>query len=328
MDNKKLDYSISAIRFLSTIAIIICHIMQYYSFFLAGWFNVGVEVFLIISGYLHSKRVISDELGFYKKKVNHLLPHYYILVVIVLIITSVLQGKINYTSVFHSLFLSINFSENFITLDHLWFIRCILLCYLLTPLFIKLLNAIDKNIKYVLVLLLGVEVVFSIFTDYFDGVHINCFLVGMLLGRVKWDKKLLFMAVIPAIIANGTQIYINYFADGGVNILFTGSTQLLYLKFCRYAHCMLGIMLFVLLKIFFDHFKKYLCRIEKFLKISDKYSYDIYLVHNIFILGQYSVLALFQNKAMAVISVFLFTVIASFILNKVGNIINREGYGK
>ena len=138
--------------------------------------------------------------------------------------------------------------------------------------------------------------------------------------KSKVGQEITFYGGNTSIITNGTQIYINYFTD----ILFTGSTQFLYLKFCRYAHCMLGIMLFVILKLFFDHIKRYLYKSKKTLKISDKYSYDIYLVHNIFILGEYSVLTLIQNKVVAVISVFLFTIIASFILNKVCNIINRE----
>lgn len=54
------DYSISMIRAMSMLSIIICHIMQYLNIELAWWFNVGVQVFLCISGYLYSDRKISD----------------------------------------------------------------------------------------------------------------------------------------------------------------------------------------------------------------------------------------------------------------------------
>ena len=45
------DYSISMIRAMSMVAIITCHFMQYLDIELAWWFNVGVQVFLCISGY-------------------------------------------------------------------------------------------------------------------------------------------------------------------------------------------------------------------------------------------------------------------------------------
>lgn len=62
------DYSISMIRAMSMVAIITCHFMQYLDIELAWWFNVGVQVFLCISGYLYSDREISDLLNFIKKR--------------------------------------------------------------------------------------------------------------------------------------------------------------------------------------------------------------------------------------------------------------------
>lgn len=50
------DYSVSLIRLIATIFIITCHIMQYLSIELAWWFNVGVQIFLCMSGYLYGKK--------------------------------------------------------------------------------------------------------------------------------------------------------------------------------------------------------------------------------------------------------------------------------
>ena len=46
------DYSISLIRLISIIFIILCHFFQYFDHFLAWHFNIGVQLFLIISGFL------------------------------------------------------------------------------------------------------------------------------------------------------------------------------------------------------------------------------------------------------------------------------------
>lgn len=47
---KNRDYAISIIRVISTSFIVICHIMKYYDCELAWWFNVGVQIFLCMSG--------------------------------------------------------------------------------------------------------------------------------------------------------------------------------------------------------------------------------------------------------------------------------------
>lgn len=50
---RQMDYSISFIRLISFLLIITCHIQQYLNIVLAWWFNVGVQIFLCISGYLY-----------------------------------------------------------------------------------------------------------------------------------------------------------------------------------------------------------------------------------------------------------------------------------
>ena len=78
------DYSISMIRAMSMVAIITCHFMQYLDIELAWWFNVGVQVFLCISGYLYSDREISDPIEFYKKTIQKILVDYYVVIIVAL----------------------------------------------------------------------------------------------------------------------------------------------------------------------------------------------------------------------------------------------------
>ena len=64
------DYSISLVRLLAAIFIIACHIMQYLHMELAWWFNVGVQMFLCMSGFLYGQKgVIEDDLTFYRKNI-------------------------------------------------------------------------------------------------------------------------------------------------------------------------------------------------------------------------------------------------------------------
>lgn len=71
------DYSISVARLVATICIILCHMQQYYGSELCWWFNVGVQMFLFISGYLYAnKKIVDSELFFIKNLIKILIPYY------------------------------------------------------------------------------------------------------------------------------------------------------------------------------------------------------------------------------------------------------------
>lgn len=130
------DYSISVIRLVAIICIITCHMMQYFGFVLAWWFNVGVQIFLCISGFLYGqKRINNSVLNFYKKRFVKILKPYYITVVFAIVIEIILlHGDFDYVHGIATLLLRSSFSGA----GHLWFIPVILMCYVITP----LLNAV------------------------------------------------------------------------------------------------------------------------------------------------------------------------------------------
>ena len=70
------------------LSIILCHILQYFDNELAWWFNVGVQVFLFMSGFLYGKRATpSDDLKFIKKQFRKILIDYYVVVLPLLLAT-------------------------------------------------------------------------------------------------------------------------------------------------------------------------------------------------------------------------------------------------
>ena len=81
-ENKK-DLSISLARLVATVFIIVCHFMQYYGLLLAWWFNVGVQIFLCMSGFLYGGRDIKNPIAFYKKQIPKILIDYYIVILTV-----------------------------------------------------------------------------------------------------------------------------------------------------------------------------------------------------------------------------------------------------
>lgn len=93
-------------------------------------------------------------------------------------------------------------------------------------------------------------------------------------------KKLLLILGIAAFAGNGFQIYCSYIA----NIRFKG-----WQLYCNYNHVVLGAFLFVLMRIVFE--KTNLNRMSWLLSFTDKYTYELYLVHHMLILGPFSLMS-------------------------------------
>lgn len=76
--------AISYIRDFALLLILACHICQ--SIHL-GWeyiLNIGVQIFLFISGYLHGRKFIENEIKWYKHKFLNVFVQYYIFVILLL----------------------------------------------------------------------------------------------------------------------------------------------------------------------------------------------------------------------------------------------------
>lgn len=69
--------SISMVRFIAMILIVVCHMFQYYDHELCHWFNVGVQVFFVISGFLYGTKEIDNPITFTcRKSIFHIMFFY------------------------------------------------------------------------------------------------------------------------------------------------------------------------------------------------------------------------------------------------------------
>ena len=75
--NKQRDWTISLIRMISTVLIVTCHFMQYLDLELAWWFNVGVQIFFCVSGFLYGKKRITSPIEFICKNMKKILIPYF-----------------------------------------------------------------------------------------------------------------------------------------------------------------------------------------------------------------------------------------------------------
>lgn len=165
--------------------IISCHIMQYYDLELAWWFNVGVQIFLCISGFLYAQKNINNITDFYSKRLKKILIPYYLVFIPFGIIEFIFARDV---------FVIKDFAKGLVLYStikgagHLWFIPTILMCYCITPLLQgyrdKYITEKKAIVKFFIVGIIITSVVIQGFTN-FTPAWICCYVIGYVLGINK-----------------------------------------------------------------------------------------------------------------------------------------------
>ena len=309
--------AISAIRFLSMLMIILCHFLQYYDLESAWWFNVGVQIFFTISGFLYGGKTIDKPVKFYKRAFKKLLIPLWIFVIPVFILQRVfVPESFSYVRALLTLFCH----EYLDGLEHLWFIQKLGFCYLLLPLFLKIRDEINTYkrsqalVSIIFVFLVLQIVGFALNGYLMQANNVNCFAVGILLSGIEKKKNSLFHpTVIFSIIAVITNVLRIYF----VYIIKIGDNEKVDL-FVKYARGFLGIAIFLILYSLFKNIKY-----NAVLKFSDKYSYHIYLVHMVFILGPLTLMRITKSVPLNIIIICCCIVVSALVLKMLETKVNN-----
>ena len=272
--------------------IIICHICQKYDLEMMYWFNAGVQIFLFMSGWLYGKKKINDSVGFLKKNLLKVLLDYWMYLLIMILIYFVFaRDEITVGMAVNALV-----GAGTITgMGHLWFIPYIVCCYVLTPFLYAVSEKMAKRNKWVygvsalsicaIVFLYG-----HFYRCYFNTAWINCYILGYFMMKAKQvymtDENFYLRIVTPVfLLSNGIKIYAEYVKS------FSGMVARLYGVFLPYCHVTLGIFLFFLLFCLGKNGGIGTGNVGRFLlKISDRYSYQVYICHGFFILSSFSLL--------------------------------------
>lgn len=295
------------------IFIIVCHFFQYYGNELAFWFNVGVQMFFCISGFLYGQKRIKNPLDFIIKNFKKILiPYFSFLLPTIVIYFLFARDNISIVLAIKALLCS----ETIEGIGHLWFISYILFCYIITPYLNAFCNKI-KNFKYqyaliicVLVLMLG-QILFFVYNSRFVFSRVSCYILGyflsFLLERYGVDLFKLLTCFLSGVcvVANIIRIVFKYFLEQS----FKGFNY-----FEQYSHALLGITLFLIIYIYFRNIKS-----SNLLKISDKYSYYIYIVHQLLILSPFSLMEITPYMYLNWLLVMLGIVILAVLLKNISN---------
>lgn len=207
------------------------------------------------------------------------------LIIVIPFYTLITPQYINYRSILKCI---VGVNSGIPGLGHWCFISTILLCYLITPILCKYLKAKTDFLKFMITLCI-IEM-FLHFIPYFNAAWINCYCIGFYYGKIKNeiqdDNGFIVRVAFKTIILNVTKIALKYV----LAIQPYGIFSFLIIRFYCYTHVLLGFSLFLILKNVLSMIQP--CSFVNYIaKSTDRFSYDIYLVHQIFILGPCSVLS-------------------------------------
>lgn len=306
--------------------IITCHILQGLNIRLAFWINVGVQIFFFISGFLYGRKELENsrgglQLDWFKRQFKKIIIPLVILEIIMLFVDCfVFHIAYSKYQIIANLLGLGAFYGPFPVISHTWFIGYILICYLITP----LLNKIEFNkmkTKEAYTYLIGI-ILFIQILEYFKVININAawisnYIIGYFLSNhyIKNNKNYKNFAIILISLSIITLIPTLILQNTNYNLpaFIIENKQYLY----DWNHVLIGSSLFMIMYTIFNRLK---IEKHKILDLSDKYSYYIYLTHQIFILNYTSILYLTKSLTSNIILIFLFSVISGVLLYIISNL--------
>ena len=279
-------------------------------------------MFLFISGHLYGGGGKRTTLDFYINRVKKVLLPYYLTISTFLLIHVIFLNKAFTKIDIFQLYIC-NANTTIQGGEHLWYIPLILLCYLLTPIFLDLINYNDKRkmLIIVLILCLAVIIFFHFFINlyFYNPAWIICYFLGLVYGRnEKHSSAIQINRFNLVFIILSFQNVFQILNDYCFHIIDKENTY--YRLWCNFNHVWLGITIFIVLRWVF--IKNGIAKTENkvllsVLNVSDKYSYEAYLVHQFIILGPLSLMTLTKYAVVNIFIIVLLICVMAFSLKSI-----------
>lgn len=329
------NYSLSLMRFLAMLSLTTCHMFQQAGHEItANLLSTAVQIFLLLSGYLYAHKEFNDpasRVSFVLKNFVKILLDYYLCVFLLIIPVYYFVAPENLGGT-NLLFIMLGRS-GWYGVHHLWYICHCLLCYILTPVLYDLkryFKAKGCTLLGVIALIAAMEVLLKVYESYFKAYWLSCYVIGYFIADITEDKKKLnVLWIISVILGVGltalTYWYKFYYYDS----VFGQVSMVMYYGFAflfEYGVVMLGLGVFVTLFIA-TRAIRWPDWAKKLFDTTDTLSYDVYLVHMIFVEGCLTVIGRLGNvwleAVITITEVFITAAILHFISGKLKPLVNR-----
>ncbi|MCM1309765.1 MAG: acyltransferase [Bacteroides sp.] len=290
--------ALNLLRWGSTIAIVVCHLQQAVDNPWAWLFNVGVQVFFFLSGFLYGGRRIGSPLKFYCRRFTKLYLPYALWVSVAITLLCTIGGLSPEPSRIVRQYMMLG---NLPGLNHLWFMMVIFVCYSLLP-------AIDRLCTWRLwASLVGLAIALgglAMVVGPSLAIWVALYYLGYFCGR--------YPRIIPIALTVGIIGAVVIAATFGLDMALFRRTDV----WGNVFHSCLGVI--ISLGVFLS-----VRRIEMHPKFSHLLTigggYEVYLVHHLFILGPLSLMALSPWLSLNILIIIAITLAAAFLLHKIFN---------
>ena len=303
--------AITIVRVLSMLMIITCHILQSYNQPSAFLFNVGVQIFFLLSGFLYGKIEITSIASFVKKRfIKVYIPFILVVLCCAVIYTIFNIADLSFRNIVPYLFNIQGFIGDKIEgLNHLWFLSVLMICYFITPVAQKILKY--NSIMFVMMWIIICVIEFG-FVQKMQSVAawVMLYLLGMFWGENenKWiNRTLIIISLILSI------VMMHYF-----KMEYLIDPQMMH--FSIGLHCILALCV---VSVLYCSLSKFEIRMPRWLQYCNDVSYEVYLIHHIVILGPLSLLLVTPSKAINIVLVIAITFMLSHLLNRLTHLIKK-----
>lgn len=319
MTVKQFNPSISIIRVIAMLSIILGHWMTMKGINHYQLGAIGVQIFLFIFGWLQSGKQITNTRKWLFDKWKRIMIPYYIVLGIVVAIRCVCRFEVRLSALFVMLFnlqgsshLLKNVSLPIVAgYGQTWFLTVLVICYLLTLLIKrhpKIEQWISSHIVAVFIYAVIMQMVLAF--GYIQIGGILCYFIGYLWNHENYaPQKAYGYLTVSMILITIIRFIVHSFFDGTQfydSIVFTWSFNVL------------GIWLTITMMIICDKFKDYSTSIatSKLWMLLDLLSYPLFLSHYMFMQGELSVKHwLTSSFSQAIVFSFLTIVVALNVLS-------------
>lgn len=288
---------ITTLRSLAMVMIVSCHIVLSYGSKYYAILNIGVQIFFMISAFLYAQKDIDNPKTWFKKRFSKLYPPLFLFLICVFPILFAVHPELFSFKKLLFYFMDCQYflgKEQYKELDHLWFMTTIFICYGVTPL-------LQRFSKWgflpvaTIAILMGVNYLVS--NGKFDWILLYSF--AYLLFRRTKEVSYIFIIVLTIGLAWVLPLLT------WDHVIRVDWQRLL-------VYDLASILLLVISMRIFNHFNW--SKISRVIEWVSAYSFELYIVHNIFIHGSFSCSYLTNIISVNVVSILVLSIVSAVIL--------------
>lgn len=318
----KMNYPFATwLRAAGTISILLCHYVQQSRSSVLNlssqFFNIGVEIFIILSGFLFG--VGEGKLNtkaWYLKRAKRIFIPYELFVLILFVVHAV--GGIKLWDV-DWIWLVLGMQGSVVGVwgaEQTWFITPLLLCYAITPLLSRYISKEITKAKAIVIVCIaaGIRLLWAIpkspaYNTLLSLVsyYIIAFAVGRFFDQLTFSKEKTALAFLLMCMAFGIRFAGCFFFDGTV----------LYERIiCGYTQSIAAFCIFYIFAVIFQNAPP-----SKWVQFISEISFEIYLYHYMFCVGPIRLFGVTNSWIMNCVIIFFITMIIAVVTNMISRYI-------